>query len=82
MQKFTALLLMDFQKAFNTVSHKILLNKLHHNGVRGPAYTLMKSYLSERNQYLSLNNCTSPITAIKIGAPQGSIFSPLLYLNL
>ena len=53
-QKFTTLLLMDFQKAFDTASHKILLKKLYHYGVRGLAYTLMKSYLSERNQYVSL----------------------------
>ena len=79
-QKFTALLLMDFQKAFDTVSHKILVKKLYHYGVRSPAYTLMESYLSERNQYVSLNNCTSPITGIKLGVPQGSFLGPLLYL--
>ena len=41
---------------------------------------LMESYLFERNQYVSLNNCTSPITAIKIDITQSSILSPLLYL--
>ena len=71
---------MDFQKACDTVSHKILLKKLYHYGVRGPAYTLIESYLSERNQYASLNDCPSPITAIEIGVSQDSILGPLLYL--
>ena len=48
--KFTALLLMDLRKAFDTVSHQILLQKLLHYGIRGPAYCLIESYLSNRQQ--------------------------------
>ena len=46
--KFTALLLMDLRKAFDTVSHQIWLQKLLHYGIRGPAYCLIESYLSNR----------------------------------
>ena len=53
----SAFLLMDFRKAFDTVSQKILLQKLYHCGVRGSAHLLIESYLTERKQYVSINNC-------------------------
>ena len=71
---------MDFRKAFDTVSHKILLQKLYHCGVRGPAHLLIESYLTERKQCVSINNCASPTNSVRIGVPQGSILGPLLYL--
>ena len=58
-KSFTALPLMDLRKAFDTVSHRILLQKLLHYGIRGPVYTLMESYLSNRQQFVSINNVTS-----------------------
>ena len=79
-KSFTALLLMDLRKAFNTVSHRILLQKLLHYGIRGPAYTLTESYLSNRQQFVSINNVTSCSKPISIGVPQGSILGPLLFL--
>ena len=79
-KNYTALLLMDFRKAFDTVSHKILLNKLYHYGIRGPAHKLMESYLSERKQYVIIKNSSSSTRSINIGVPQGSILGPLLYL--
>ena len=78
--KFRALLLMDLRKACDTVSHRILLHKLLHYGIRGPAYTLIESYLSDRQQFVSINNIESSSKLISIGVPQGSILGPLLFL--
>ena len=75
-----ALLFMDLRKAFDTVSHKILLHKLHHYGIRGPAYALIENYLTSRNQFVTFNNTSSSTKPINIGLPQGSILGPLLFL--
>ena len=71
---------MGFRKAFDTVSQKILLQKLYHYGVHGPAHLLIESYLTERKQYVSINNCASSTNSVRIGVPQGSILGPLLCL--
>ena len=71
---------LDLSKAFDTVSHKILLQKLYHYGIRGPAHKLIESYLSSRYQFVSHNSTTSSSKAINLGAPQGSILGPLLFL--
>ena len=71
---------MDFRKTFDTKSHNILLQKLYQYGVRGPAHLLVESYLTERKQYVSINNCASSTNSVRIGVPQGSILGPLLYL--
>ena len=76
----TALLFMDLHKAFDTVSHKILLYKLHHYGIRGPAYALIENYLTSRNQFVTFSNTSSYTKPINIGVPQGSILGPLLFL--
>ena len=58
---------LDLSKAFDTVNHDILYDKLEHYGVRGIVLEWFKSYLSNRNGHLSLYK------DIKCGVPQGSI---------
>ena len=79
-KKVMAVLFLDLQKAFDTVSHDILLNKLHHYGVRGKAHTLLRSYLSERKQRTKVKNVLSELAFVLWGVPQGSVLGPLLFL--
>ena len=70
----------DFQKAFDTVNHNILLEKLDHYGIRGPINDWFKSYLIGRKQYVSILGFDSNISILHHGVPQGSVLGPLLFL--
>ena len=70
----------DLQKAFDTVDHQILLTKLNHYGIRGVSNDWFKSYLSDRNQYVSMNRFDSGLAAINCDIPQGSVLGPLLFI--
>ena len=70
----------DFSKAFDTVKHNILLDKLENYGIRGKALDLLKSYLSNRKQSVFNGDIYSIQLNITDGVPQGSVLGPLLFL--
>jgi hypothetical protein len=70
----------DFQKAFDTVNHEILINKLHHYGIRGNICDWFSSYCKNRKQFVSILGFESEKRTIMHGVPQGSVLGPLLFL--
>ena len=76
----TLSIFIDLKKAFDTVDHKILLKKMDHYGVRGTSNTWFTNYLSNREQFVSLEGVRSDKNKIVCGVPQGSVLGPLLFL--
>ena len=78
----TDVIYFDISKAFDTVSHSILLNKLRSIKITGALWTWFKDYLSNHFQRISIaiNNHFSDPLPVVLGVPQGSILGPLLFL--
>ena len=70
---------LDLSKAFDTLNFNILLNKLQYYGIDGISLSLIRSYLTDRFQYVQFENSESDLLEIKTGIPQGSILGPLFF---
>ena len=76
----TLVTFIDFKKAFDTVDHQILINKLDRIGIKGKNLLWLKSYLANRSQATTANNIISDRRQITCGVPQGSILGPYMFL--
>ena len=76
----TLTIYIDLKKAFYTVDHSILLQKLSHYGIRDTANLWFKNYLDDREQFVCINGINSERAKEKCGVPQGSILGPILFL--
>ena len=71
---------LDISKAFDSLNHNILLEKLCYYGIRGLPLEWFKSYLSGREQIVSYKNTNSDPALVTTGVPQGSVLGPLLFI--
>ena len=71
---------LDFAKAFDTVNHNILIDKLENYGLRGIPKKWFKSYLTDRQQIVCINEKLSSKLTVDCGVPQGSVLGPILFL--
>ena len=78
--KVTGAIFLDLKKAFDTVNHSLLLNKLKKFGIRDIELNWFKSYLNNRMQSVKVGSTLSDLELINIGIPQGSILGPLLFI--
>lgn len=69
----------DFQKAFDSISHKKLSVKLHASGISGKLHEWIMKYLQDRKQYTTIKGEASESKQIEYGVPQGSLMGPGLY---
>ena len=78
---YTPGVFIDLSKAFDTVTHKILLKKLSHYGIKNKSFDWFTCYFSNRKQFISYNvNSKNTLLDIVCTVPQGSILGPLLFL--
>ena len=78
--EFTIGIFLDLSKAFDTINHKILIQKLEHYGIRGVTKLWFQDYLTNRKQIVKYSQVRSKEMLIENGVPQGSILGPILFL--
>ena len=71
---------LDLSKAFDTIDHFILIDKLKYYGISEASSLLLKNYLADRKQCTEINNVRSNTLSITTGVPQGSILGSLLFI--
>ena len=77
--KFNGVLFVDFRKAFDVISHKLLLRKLFIYGVSSNTLEFLSSFLADRHQCVYAHSRRSTLLRLKHGVPQGSVLGPLLF---
>jgi hypothetical protein len=78
-KKHMLIIFCDLKKAFDTCDVDVLLGKLGRLGVRNTELAWFKSYLTDRSQFVSIDDHDSVLLQILTGVPQGSILGPLLF---
>ena len=76
----TDCLTMDFSKAFDKVSHSLLIHKLEQYGIKGKTSAWIKGFLSDRTQCVVIEGEKSDIIKVESGVPQRSVLGPSLFL--
>ena len=80
MKRLTDVIMLDFSKAFDKVSHTKLLHKIRHHGIHSDTNNWIKAFLGNRSQQVVANGQASNPAAVLSGVPQGTVLGPMLFL--